>query len=187
MLETTLKPWYLSLRSSRDYNVTKCHVSSCYTMPYLSCLLILLSKGLMHETLDHHYNLVAHTVYINSLDLFWENKIPFAPIGSTLKTKRNWTQYKLPGNCHPTQVDFWEGKQIKPKVRVAFVKCWEMLCFLSAVHFVAVLQRACLLSADKELKMSCCPKPINSHLNGCGENGSKGYSDILLLNLIYFL
>lgn len=58
---------------------------------------------------------------------------------------------------------------------------------LSAVHFVAFLQRAWLLSADEELEMSYCPKPIYSHLNGYCENGSKGYSDILLLNLLCFL
>lgn len=38
---------------------------------------------------------------------------------------------------------------------------------LSALHFVAFLQRAELLSADKELEMSYCPKPVNSHLSGC--------------------
>lgn len=58
---------------------------------------------------------------------------------------------------------------------------------LSALHFVAFLQRAGLLSVDKELEMSYCPKPVSSHLSGCCENGSKGYSDILLLNLLCFL
>lgn len=58
---------------------------------------------------------------------------------------------------------------------------------LSAMHFVAFLQRVWLLSTDKELEMSYCPKPVNSHLNGCWEDGGEGYSDILLLNLLCFL
>lgn len=58
-------------------------------MPYLIQLLILLSKGHMHDILDHHYNLEVHTVYVNSLYMFGKRKYLLTPLGSALNKKKS--------------------------------------------------------------------------------------------------
>lgn len=137
----------------------------------------------MHETLGHRY-----TVYVNSLYFVREEKVPFTPLGSSLK-KRNVAQYENPGSCaHIVTLSKQTSEKInKNRSESTFCPMMRNVVVLPALRFAAFLQRAGLLSTGEELGMSYCPKPINSHLNGCCENGSKGCSDILLLNLLCFL